>query len=192
MSIRNLDPNILTWLRNISSRVERLEKGDKGVRINDTRLGDSVLSPNTYTNQIEMKNLRSGEMTPLTSVREVVWSWSGNLVTGDDYGDVSPPEVMPDTLVANEIVISRPPTNTDGGANIDINFPGFTIHTGIADGHTVNSRPIHVQLQRNEMVYLTLTCADADVSNVTVTIRFGQPTGQEDNATVEDYCSLLL
>lgn len=187
--IRDIDPNLLKYIQDLQSRIERLEKGDKAVRVNDTRLGNSVLSPNTYTNQVEMKNLKSGEMVPLTSVREVVWSWSGALTTGDGLGDVSPPELVPDTLVANEIVVARAPTATTGGANISVVFPGFTIHTGIADGHTVHSRPIHIQVKRNDLVYLRLDCADTDVSNVTVSLRFGQPTGQEDNNTIEDFCA---
>lgn len=187
--IRNIDANLLAYIQDLKSRIERLEKGDKAVRVNDTRLGDSVLSPNTYTNQIEMKNLKSGEMVPLTSVREIVWSWSGPLETGDGLGDVSPTEVIPDTVVANEIVISRPPTAVVGGADIRVIFPGFTIHTGIADGHAVHSRPIHIQLKKNDVVYVALDCAAGTVSNVSVAIRFGQPTGQEDNSTREDFCT---
>ena len=187
-NIRNIDPNLLAYIRDLNSRIERLEKGDKAVRVNDTRLGNSVLSPNTYTNQVEMKNLKSGEMVPLTSVREIVWSWSGEVITGDAFGDVSPTEVMPDTLVANEIVISRPPTSVTGGVNISVVFPGFVIYTGIADGYAVHSRPIHVQLKRNDVVYVRLDCADSGVSNITVALRFGQPTAQEDNNTRESFC----
>jgi hypothetical protein len=169
----------------MASRIERLEKGDKGVRVNDTRLGNSVLSPNTYTNQIEMKNLKSGEMTPLTSIREIVWSWSGDLNGG---GTLSPTEVVPDTVVVNEIVISRPPPYA-GNAEISVVFPGgFEIHTGIADGQPVNARAVHVQLKKNDMVYLRLDCADSGATDVTVALRLGQPTGLEDNSTVESYC----
>lgn len=194
MSVRNVDPNLLAYIQDLKSRVERLEKGDKGVRVNDTRLGNSVLSPNTYTNQVEMTNLKSGEMVPLTSVREIVWSWSGIMEVGDGLGDVSPTEVIPDTLVANEIVVSRPPAaETAGGANIRVLFPGFTIYTGIAANQNVNSRPIHIQLKKNDIVYLALDCADSgNVSNVSVALRFGQPTAQADNNTREDYCAVPM
>lgn len=190
--IRNVDPNLLKYIQDLQSRIERLEKGDKGVRVNDTRLGNSVLSPNTYTNQVEMKNLKSGEMTPLTSVREVVWSWPG--VLGIGYGDNtdSPPEIVPDTMVANEIVVSRVPTSVAGNVELSVVFPGFTIHTGIAAGHTVHSRPIHIQVQRNDLIYLTLDCAEFDPENISVAIRFGQPTGQEDNNTREVFCSVPM
>ena len=191
--IRNVDPNLLKYIQDLQSRIERLEKGDKGVRVNDTRLGNSVLSPNTYTNQVEMKNLKSGEMVPLTSVREIVWSWSGVLEVGDGLGDVSPTEVIPDTLVANEIVVSRPPAAETGGANIRVIFPGFTIYTGIAANQNVNSRHIHIQLKRNDIVYVALDCADAgNVSNVSVALRFGQPTVQADNNTRESYCLVYM
>lgn len=193
MSIRNVDANLLAYIQDLKSRIERLEKGDKGVRVNDTRLGDSVLSPNTYTNQVEMKNLKSGEMVPLTSIREVVWSWAGPLEVGDGLGDVSPTEVMPDTLVANEIVISRPiPPETAGGANIRVAFPGFDIYTGIAASQYVNSRPIHIQLKKGDIVYVRLDCADANVSNVSVALRFGQPTSLADNSTRESYCDVAM
>ena len=184
--IRNIDPNLLKYIQDLQSRIERLEKGDKGVRVNDTRLGNSVLSPNTYTNQIEMTNLKSGEMVPLTSVREIVWSWSGEL---EGVGVLSPPEVVPDTLIANEIVISRPPPSSAGNAEISVVFPGFTIHTGIADGHTVHSRPIHIQVKRNDLIYLRLDCTELGSTDVTVAVRFGQPTGQEDNNTRESFCT---
>ena len=190
--IRNIDPNLLKYIQDLQSRIERLEKGDKAVRVNDTRLGNSVLSPNTYTNQVEMKNLKSGEMVPLTSMREIVWSWSGVMEVVDENGDPSPPEIVPDTMVANEIVISRPPTNTAGNAEIGVVFPGFTIHTGIADGHTVHSRPIHIQVKRNDLIYVILNCAEFDPANVSVAVRFGQPTGQEDNNTREVFCSVLM
>jgi hypothetical protein len=189
-NIRNVDPNLLAYIRDLNSRIERLEKGDKAVRVNDTRLGNAVLSPNTYTNQIEMKNLKSGEMVPLTSVREVVWSWSGTLQTGDGLGDVSPTEVVPDTMVANEIVISRPiPAESAGGANIRVIFPGFSIYTGIAANTYVHSRPIHIQVNRNDVIYLRLDCAETSVSNVSVAIRFGEPTDLADNNTREDFCT---
>lgn len=194
---RNIDASLLSYIRDLNSRIERLEKGDKGVRVNDTRLGNSVLSPNTYTNQIEMKNLKSGEMVPLTSIREIVWSWSGALEMPDGGGNtISPPEVVPDTLVANEIVISRPPPY-DGSAGISVIFPGFTIYTGIADGHAVHSRPIHIQVKKNDMIYLNLECvelgsSEGSISNVSVALRFGQPTGQEDNNTREDFCAGLM
>lgn len=186
MSNRNEDPGLLSWLRDLSSRLDRLEMGDKGVRVNDTRLGNSVLTPNTYTNQVEMKNLGTGDMIPLSGVRDVVWSWSGALEAGADSD--SPPACIPDETVANEIVISR--TNTDGACNIGLIFPGgFTIYTGLAAGKPVHSRPIHIALPRNSLVYVQLLCASGGIANVSVCLRFGQPTGQEDNVTVESVCA---
>lgn len=179
---RHQDIGIQAWLQELAARVERLEKGDKRVRVNDTRLGDSVLRPNTYTNQIEMRNLKTGESTPLSSTRDIVWSWPGPVTMSDDT-DNSPPACVSDTIVANEIVISR--VDTNGDLNVAVQFPGFAVRTGIKDGFAVHVRPIHVQLQRNDLIYLTLLCASESVKGVTVTIRFGQPTGLEDNSLDE-------
>ena len=181
MSSRQLDPNLVVWLRELEARVARLEKGDKGVRVNDTRLGDSVLTPNTYTNQIEMKNLKSGSMIPISAQRDVVWSWPDVLAV-DPTLPWSPPAVMPDDCVVNEIMIAR--TDPTGGFNISVVFStGLTIKMGMADGALTVNRPVHIQLKRNDIAYIGLECADADVWGVSVTLRFGQPTGDEDNHT---------
>lgn len=183
MSSRQQDAGILDWLRQLASRVDRLEKGDKGVRINDTRLGDSVLTPNTYTGQVEMKNLKDGSMTPLSGIRDLVFSYSGALAAGD-----SPPACVPDNSVVSEIVITR--TDADGAVgytNIAVVFPGITINTGIAAGVTTNARPVHISVKRNDIIYCEVMCAADAITNVSVSLRFGQPTDLADNTTVEDY-----
>jgi hypothetical protein len=189
--VRNLDPGLLPWLRDLASRIERLEKGDKGVRVNDTRLGDSVLTPNTYTNQVEMTNLTTGEMVPLTSVRDIVWSWYGPL-SGTPPLD-GPAACIPDNLVANEIVIVNP--QGFGSVCVALVFPnGGTIVTSTVAGQTVRVRPIHIALNRNDIVYVSLydfvSDLDGDPANVSVTLRFGQPNDLADNTTID--CELLI
>lgn len=180
MTVRHQDENILDWLRQVSKRLDRLEKGDKGVRVNDTRLGDTILTPNHYTNQMEMRNLKSGNMQPL-GFREIVFSWPGDLILGDNND--SPPECMPETTIANEIVLSRP--DTTGCACVAVNFPGFTITTIIEDGAQTRVRPIHVALNTNDLVYVTLVGVSGSPVNLSAAIRFGQPSELADNDTVE-------
>ena len=49
---RNIDASLLSYIRDLNSRIERLEKGDKGVRVNPTPIGDTVISPNHYFRQV--------------------------------------------------------------------------------------------------------------------------------------------
>lgn len=60
MSYRNEDPGIIDMLRNMGRRLDRLERGDKGVRQNDVRLGDVVLSTDASSNSILFQNLKTG------------------------------------------------------------------------------------------------------------------------------------
>lgn len=183
MTVRQQDPNILDWLRKISKRLDRLEKGDKGVRVNDTRLGDTIISPNHYTNQMEMRNLKSGNMQPL-GFREIVFSWPGEMSLGDNND--SPTECMPESTIANEIVLSRPPSYTDGCACVAVTFgTGITITTILPAGDAVRVRPIHVGITRNDLIYVTLIGVSGAPANVSAAIRFGQPSELADNTTIE-------
>jgi hypothetical protein len=195
-NIRQQNEGILDWLRRLSSRVDRLEKGDKGVRINDSRLGDLVLRPNRDTNQIEATNLVTGDMTPISGVREAIWSWPGELfVSGVGEENLSPPYAMADTTVANEIVIAK------GGdpiwrVCIGVIFPGgLEIVSAINPGDTIKVRPINIPLSRNDLVRVRLIGVsngfEGGPMNVSVAVRFGQPNEYADNTTLEGggYCA---
>lgn len=191
MSYRHQDENILAWLRDLKHRVERLEKGDKGVRVNDTRIGDAVLKPNTRTNQLELQNLSTGDMVPVSGMRDITWSWPGDM-DGSFVDTTSPTICMPDTTIANEIVISRTPRSNDlTECVIAVVFPGFEIHTAILANAVTKVRPINVHLQKNDLVYLRVVASGAyeffegAPNNVSVTLRFGEPSEFADNTTVE-------
>lgn len=188
-NVRQQNEGIIDWLRRLSSRVDCLEKGDKGVRINDTRLGDLVLRPNRDTNQIEATNLATGDMTPISGVREAVWSWPGELIMSElEEGNNSPPYVMADTTVANEIVLGRS-AGTTWVVCVAVHFPnGLTILTALDPGSYVNIKNINVRLNRNDLVYVELIgvndtsdFSEGSPMNVSVSVRFGEPSTTADN-----------
>lgn len=195
MTTRHEDEGILDTLRDMKRRIERLEKGDKGVRVNDTRLGESVLTPNTYTNQIEMKNLGTGSMTPISGVRDVSWSWPGEVLMQEvDDWHSSPAYYVPDDVVANEIVLSSNGRSVYGAVWVSIRFPKLTIHT-VLGGITgevdlavqpntrknMRVRQIHVPLLRNDKVFVKLEGVIGAINNVGVSLRFGQPSPNPDH-----------
>lgn len=63
MSHRQENPSLIAVLREMSDKIARLEKGDKGVRQNDIRLGDMLVTTNADTNQVCITNLNSGTVT---------------------------------------------------------------------------------------------------------------------------------
>ena len=194
-NIRQQNEGIIDWLRRLSSRVDRLEKGDKGVRINDVRVGDLVLRPNRDTNQIEATNLATGDMTPISGAREAVWSWPGEVILSDISDEnYSPPYIMADTTVANEIVISRL-GDLDWRICIGVIFPnGLEIISSIEPGDSVKVRSINIPLKRNDMVRVRLIgrsgSGELNPFNASVAVRFGQPGQNPDNTTEEGggYC----
>jgi hypothetical protein len=198
-NIRQQDEGIRDWLRRLSSRIDRLERGDKGVRVNDTRLGDLVLKPNALTNQIEATNLQSGVMTPITSFRETVFSWPGRVaLAGVAENNESPYEVIPDETVANELILVRSLSGTtpnQGALTVQFIFarqPGsspLSITMGIPANQHIRARSINVPVRRNDLIGVKLTCMeDATTNNLTAIVRYGQPTGEADNTTVDAFC----
>lgn len=178
---RHQDVGLLSWLRTLQSRIERLEKGDKGVRVNDTRLGDLVLTPNSTTNQIEATNLKTGLMTPITSFRETVFSWSGAVELGaSDTENESPPECIPDNTIANELILSRTGVVT---ANLAVAFifGDLEVHMGLSAGNRTQVKHISVGVNRNDLVHVRLLCVSGTATNLSATVRYGQPFGDANN-----------
>ena len=198
-NIRQQNEGVIDWLRRLSSRLDRLEKGDKGVRVNDTRIGDMVLSSNSNTNQIEARNLNTGATTPITSFRETVFSWPGSVAIASVAEDnESPYEVIPDATVAHELILVRSLSGTaPNQAALTVEFifarqPGsspLTITMGIPANQHIRARAINVPVHKNDLIYVRLTCMDdATTSNLTAIVRYGQPTSEADNSTVDAFC----
>lgn len=191
MTNRHEDEPVMDWLRNLQRRVERLEKGDKGVRVNDTRLGDQVHTPNTRTNQIEVKNLKTGVMTPI-GPREQSWSWSGALTVteDDDAANTAPVYYVADDTIINEVIISKNPTDLAGCVLLSFMFPGgLDIRVNLADGYPVKIRPVDVAITRNDPIYVRLISVSGGTRNVTATVRFGEPSASADNHTQDESCA---
>jgi hypothetical protein len=197
-NIRQQNEGIVDWLRRLSSRLDRLEKGDKGVRINDTRIGDMVLSSNSNTNQIEARNLNTGDITPITSFRETVFSWPGAVALGvsTEFNE-SPMECVPDTTVAHELVLTRSMSGENpllGAVTVQFVFGkttfrnGLTVTMGLPSGSHIRVRPVNIPVYKNDLVFVRLTCLETYATNLTATIRYGQPTEQADNGTVDAFC----
>ena len=90
MSHRREDPGALEWLRRLQARVERLEKGNAGVRQNDLRLGNVVLRSREDTG-LSLDNLTTGSSRQLVTgdyIRSYGSWWSGQAITEYNGGQL--------------------------------------------------------------------------------------------------------
>jgi len=69
MTHRREDESLITWLRGIESRVDRLEKGDKGVRQNDIRIGDILISADEDSTQLKISRLVDGDLREVGNIQ---------------------------------------------------------------------------------------------------------------------------
>jgi hypothetical protein len=104
MTYRREDETAIMWLRNLQARIERLEKSDKGVRQNDIRLGDMVVTTDAGTDEICIENLITGDVVCLGQPNtEVIFSYPDEVNTA---GQVSGAYKVREGCIATEIVVS--------------------------------------------------------------------------------------
>lgn len=182
MSHRTENEPLIQMLRKLQDRIDRLEKGDKGIRQNDIRLGDMLVTTNAETNQVCIKNLVTGAITcfgeaaaaggaPLAG-----WSFSGDVdFNADTALDYSPPYVVPENTTAVRIVIASRVAFT-GTVRVCINF-GTIQRQIILLGATLNSVEINVPLVAYDKITCHLLDAGTGCKNLSVFVWFSdKPT----------------
>lgn len=65
MSVRRGDENLLSLIRGLATRVDRLEKYSDRTRRNDVRIGDLIISWDAEQNMVTFTNLATGGL-PVT------------------------------------------------------------------------------------------------------------------------------
>lgn len=76
MSNRSLDMGLVDMLRNMQTRIERLEAQNSAVRKNDIRLGDMVVTADREFNRICLKNLITGDEVCIGDPDDAEFSYS--------------------------------------------------------------------------------------------------------------------
>lgn len=72
MSHRQEDESLISWLKRVDSRLDRLEKGDKAVRQNDIRLGDAIVSVDEDSTQLVINRLVDGDRREVGNIQGTV------------------------------------------------------------------------------------------------------------------------
>lgn len=178
MSHRQEDEPLIPWLRSLQDRIDRLEKGDKGIRQNDIRLGDMLVTTNADSNQVCLNNLVTGETTCIGgSVPLAGWSFSGplGLITTDLDLNYSPPYVMTEARSAVRIVMATRKVFT-GDVTVCINFDDGRVQKSVTlSGRTLMSQNINVPLSIYDKITVRTVSAGVGCKNLSVFVWFGDP-----------------
>lgn len=175
MSHRQEDEPLIPWLRRLQDRVERLEKGDKGVRQNDIRLGDMLITTDATTDEVCIQNLLTGDITCLgrQTVPMAGWSFSGLVELNSDPDlNISPPYVMSENSTAIKIVIASRESFT-GTVSVCVNFANGVTTKLITLSSTMNTIDINVPMSTLDTITLTLVGPGTDCKNLSVFVWFG-------------------
>lgn len=185
MTARREDPSIVELLRQMRADIERLKRGDKGVRQNDIRLGDMVVTTDAQTNEICLENLITGTKTCFGETvatgtggtDDAEWSYSGPLSVVGGLDDYSPLYVVPADCVATEIVVAIPNTAaSDASVCVHFGTGSMNISGTVLAGNRIGLKSINVPLSANDYIQVQLTDTGTDGRDLSVMVRFGTPT----------------
>lgn len=176
MSGRMQDRGLIDLIRSLQSRIDRLEKQFSAVQRTNIRLGNVVVSTDQEFNRISMQNLVSGTLSYIGDPEDAKFSFSGDLVVYNDERDVSPPHPTPVATIATAIVLAR--VQTFGDVTVDVYFnDGTYVKTvNINDGVALQIEGITVPISKNTRIYAQLVSADEGAHDLSVVVRFGEPT----------------
>jgi hypothetical protein len=181
MSHRSEDQTFIDMIRTMKRRIEALEKQMASSKVNDIRIGDIVVSTETETNRIVMRNLANDTQKYLGDPDDVVFSYSGTLVYDpEDEGINSPPHVMDRNSVISEIVLSmNNATLDDISVYVISNNTTHFFTATLPVGQTVHVTPCNIPVAKNTRVFVQLQdlgAADGNAHDLSVFLRFGAQT----------------
>jgi hypothetical protein len=186
MAHRREDVNMLEYIRQLESRIKRLETKDKGVRQNDIRIGNQLISEGTVDNTLTVRDLRNNAQFVLPSPSEpyqteVTFSWAGAVTDVIALNNVSPPYKLNRAVTVHEIVLAA---ITTGGAPPEMRVGFLDASGGLITTHDINTavtgtgpystkQTVSVSVPADGYIYATLDDeGDGDWANMTVTARW--------------------
>ena len=174
---RTLDPDILTWLRDLEARIRQLEGGN--ARHNDVRIGNLVLSTDQDTNQIRLENIRSRETVVIGGNEKHDFTFNGLVtVSGTAALNYTPPYMVTSTTLVQTITMSLS-TAPSSAISVQVltNDNQFATTVTLPAGSTSHSVPVSIPVQAGTHIRVLLTDDGAGTSyNLTVSVLFGTPT----------------
>lgn len=196
MSYRDEDMSFPELIRNMNQRIKFLENGNAGTKRNNIRLGEMLVSTDPITNQLCIQNLESGETYCFGDGDEdAVFSFSGVLpIVPSATAYISPPHIMAQNQVAKEIVLSLvTPSSTNIVCTVSFStfLPSGNTATGTTSvsvtlpaGKNIWVIPVFVLCPRNSMIRVTLATVTGTAENLSVFVRFGQPSSTIQTVTI--------
>lgn len=172
----NIDIGLIPLIRNLITRVARLEAQGSAVRRNDIRLGDVVVKTDPTNETIVMTNVNTKARTHLGIPAPAEFSYSGVLGVAGDDTDYAPPHTTTRNTVVTEIVLALRET-ASGTVTVQVwtNSGKSMVSVSLLAGDTVVVQGTNIPVQKNTLIYPKITASGTDAHDLSVTVRFGQP-----------------
>jgi hypothetical protein len=173
---RRVDVGLLQIIRDLQSRVSKLEAQQQSYRRNDIRLGDAVMRTDTDRNRISIQNLGTGETVFFGDPDDIKFSWSGVLAVAGDETDYSPPAIVPSNSTAVEAVLAIAVASTeDISVELWLNDNSFLTTLVLPADDTTHSIGLNIPVSKNSQIRVRLTDIGAveGLRDLSVTVRFG-------------------
>lgn len=170
MSYRREDQGLVEYIQSLEARIKRLEGGDKGVRQNDIRLGNMVVTTNVETNQICIENLDTGETQCFGAASdEVIFSHPDEV---EDDGERSGPYPVKTSCIARTITVAAR-VAPSSAVTVTMYFGTATHEIVLGAGQTVNTITVEQGCAAGMHIIAEITEAGSGAEDLTVTVRFG-------------------
>ena len=167
MTFRREDANMLEWLRRLQARVERLDRGNTGVRQNDLRLGDSLFG-NDNDNMPNVTNLRSGKSRPVFGVQETVFSYPGAISGGEQIsGSWTAPEQIRLVNVTATMRVGAAVAFT-----VNTSASGAVLNTSFDTTKTVNTFTLDTAMDTGHNLFVSVTGGTLGGYDLVITVRY--------------------
>lgn len=175
MSNRSIDQGFIDFVRSLVTRIQRLESQNNGVRRNDIRLGNIVVTTDNEYMRVGLQDIKTKERVFLGNPPDAVFSYSGPV----ESGSTSPPHAVPWVTVARELVITTLPANVgtedttfvvyfnDGTIGVTITLPA---------GVSMQLKGLNIPMGKNQRIWVECTDtngSDTPPTDVSVLVRFG-------------------
>lgn len=172
MSRRNPNIDIVTTLRNIETRLNKLETAyNNSIKRNDIRIGDIVISAADDHGLLVATNVKTKEQTSFAKMGEQAWSFPGVI----SAGGVAPPYVTPHDLTVTDIILAfTEPTTAQ--TVVDVTIADRVVTCVIEIGQLTSVTLANVGILKHLQIYPTLTSTGGSTDHdLTVIARFGVP-----------------
>lgn len=176
MSRRNPNTDLVTTLRNIETRLNKLETAyNNSIKRNDIRIGDIVISAEDDHGLLVATNVKTKEQTSFAKMHEQAWSYPGVVTITSTVADTAPPYVTPHDLKVTDIILAfTEPTTAQ--TVVDVTIANKIVTCTIEIGQLTSVTLVNVGVFKHQQIYPTLISTGGFVDHdLTVIARFGVP-----------------